>query len=64
MDAAQWAQTVSVATSEGVIQADPGSGAYTNTHSDAALASLRDDGLDVNGSGYSPRSVTLNPGGE
>ncbi|HSG79128.1 MAG TPA: ABC transporter substrate-binding protein [Acidimicrobiia bacterium] len=64
MDSAQWAQTVDVATSEGVIEADPGTGAFTNTHTEAALAELREAGLDVNGTGYSPRSVTLNPGGE
>ena len=64
MDSGLWAQTVDVATSEGVISADPGTGAFTNTHTEAALSALREAGLDVTGSGFSPRSVTLNPGGE
>jgi NitT/TauT family transport system substrate-binding protein len=63
MDAAAWAQTVDVATSEGVITADPGSGAYRTDLAEAAVAELKADGADTEGNGFVPTTVTLNEGG-
>lgn len=59
-----WDQTVDVATSEGVLSADPGSEAFTNEYVEAAHKLLADAGVDSNGSGFSRATVTLNPGGE
>jgi NitT/TauT family transport system substrate-binding protein len=64
MDPALWAQTVDVATSQGVITAAPADGTYRTDLAAAALATLADEGLDTTGAGYAPREVTLNPGGE
>lgn len=64
MDTALWAQTIEVATSQGVITADPGMGAYRSDLAEAAVASLKADGLDTEGTGYTPREVTVTPGGE
>jgi NitT/TauT family transport system substrate-binding protein len=63
MDTGLWAQTVDVATSEGVITADPGSGAYRSDLAEAAVASLKADGLDTEGAGFTATDVTLNEGG-
>ena len=64
MDAAAWAQTVDVATSQGVIRNAPADGSYRTDLAAAAVASLKADGLDTEGVGYTPTTVTLNPGGE
>ena len=64
MDTALWAQTISVATSQGVIQAPPPDGSYRTDLAQAALTSLRAEGLSTDGATYVPRQVTLNPGGE
>jgi NitT/TauT family transport system substrate-binding protein len=64
MDAALWQQTVDVATSQGVIAAAPPDGTYRTDIAQAALEGLEDDGLDTEGTGFTPISVTLNPGGE
>lgn len=64
MDAAAWAQTVDVATGQGVIQNAPADGAYRTDLAAAAVAALKADGLDTEGMGYTPTTVTLNPGGE
>lgn len=63
MDDGLWAQTVDVATSEGVIADDPGSGAFRTDLAEAAVKALRVDGLDTEGNGYAPTTVTLNEGG-
>jgi NitT/TauT family transport system substrate-binding protein len=64
MDGAAWAQTVTVATGQGVIQSIPPAGTYRNDLAEAALAGLQQDGLDTTGAGYAPREITLNPGGD
>ena len=64
MDADQWAQTVSVATSESILAAAPDSAAYTTEYVDAALASLNGRGMDTTGKNWQRISVTLNLGGE
>ena len=63
MDQGLWDQTVDVATSEGVIGADPGSGAFRTDLAEAAVQALNLDGLDTEGRGFQPTTVTLNEGG-
>ncbi len=63
VDQGLWDQTVDVATSEGVISADPGGAAFRTDLAEAANQALNLDGLDVEGRGYAPISVTLNEGG-
>ena len=64
MDQFSWTQTVTVATGQGVITAVPPDGSYRTDLAEAAVASLEADGLDTTGTGYTPREVTLSPGGE
>ena len=58
-----WDQTIDVAVSEGILQSAPTAGAFTNDIVNEALDNLRDDGVDVVGSGWQRRTVTLNEGG-
>ena len=58
-----WDQTIDVAVSEGILQSAPTAGAFTNDIVNEALSNLRDDGVDVVGSGWQRRTVTLNEGG-
>jgi NitT/TauT family transport system substrate-binding protein len=69
IDQAAWDQTVSVA--QGTKNADgatvltkaPDAQAYTNDYVTKALDTLRGEGVDVVGSGFSPETVTLTAGG-
>ena len=58
-----WDQTIDVAVSEGILQSAPTAGAFTNDIVNEALDNLRADGVDVVGSGWQRRNVTLNEGG-
>ncbi|MCY3851837.1 MAG: ABC transporter substrate-binding protein [Acidimicrobiaceae bacterium] len=64
MDPDLWAQTVDVATSEGILGAAPDDGAYRTDIAEEALANLRDQGVDVVGSGFERIVVELREGGE
>ncbi len=64
IDQALWDQTIDVATSEGVLAAAPDATAFTNQYANAAIALLKDKGVDVIGNGWSPIEVTLLAGGE
>ena len=64
MDPDLWAQTVDVATSEGILASAPDGGAYRTDIAEEALANLRDQGIDVIGSGFQPVVVELREGGE
>ena len=64
MDADLWAQTVDVATSEGILAAAPDDGAYRTDIAEAAVANLRDAGVDVVGNDWERIPVELLPGGE
>jgi NitT/TauT family transport system substrate-binding protein len=64
MDQALWDQTVEVATSQNVIAADPGDGAFNTKFAEAAAAALEAEGLDVNGDGWQRIDVELLEGGE
>jgi NitT/TauT family transport system substrate-binding protein len=66
MDPEQWAQTVEIASSqipelEGQEIPDT---SYTTEFSEAAVAALEEDGVDVTGDGWEPVEVELREGGE
>ncbi len=64
IDADLWAQTIDVATAEGILAAAPGDGAYTNEYAEAANGILDDKGISTTGSDWTRATVTLNEGGE
>ena len=64
MDPELWAQTVDVATSEGILAAAPDEGAYRTDIAEEALDNLRSQGVDVVGSGFERTVVELREGGE
>ena len=64
MDPDLWAQTVEVATSEGILAAEPDDGAYRTDIAEAAVANLRDAGVDVVGNDWERIPVVLLEGGE
>jgi NitT/TauT family transport system substrate-binding protein len=70
VDKTAWDQTVSVASStknadgDTVLTKAPEGLAYTNDYAQKALDALKADGdADVNGTGFKPITVKLNPGG-
>ena len=64
MDEGLWAQTVDVATSQGILASAPDSGAYTTQYAEAAVEMLKNRGVDTTGKNWRRVDVTLNPGGE
>ncbi len=69
IDRAAWDRTVQVAqtavNADGatVLTAAPDEQAYTNEYVERALEQLRAEGVDVEGTAFTPEEVTLNPGG-
>jgi NitT/TauT family transport system substrate-binding protein len=69
IDQAAWDRTVQVAlqakNADGatVLTKQPDAQAYTNDYVTKAIATLKGEGADVVGSGYTPKQVSLNPGG-
>lgn len=69
LDPTAWGQTVTIAQGtknlEGktVLTKAPDSTAYDMTYAQAAIADLKKAGLDVNGAGFAPLTVTLLEGG-
>jgi NitT/TauT family transport system substrate-binding protein len=69
VDKTKWDQTVSIAEStknadgQTVLTGAPKGEAYTNEFTTKALDKLKSMGLDVNGNGFKPITVTLNAGG-
>jgi NitT/TauT family transport system substrate-binding protein len=63
MDEALWAQTVEVATSQGVLKAAPDEGAYRSDLAEQAAADLEAAGVDVGGADYQPKEVEITEGG-
>ena len=63
---ALWEQTVAVATEQipELEGADIPSSSFRSDLAEAAVAALRDEGLDVTGDGYERRTVELQPAGE
>jgi len=64
MDEGLWAQTVNVATSQGILASAPDSGSYTTEYAEAAVEMLKNRGVDTTGKNWRRVDVTLNPGGE
>ena len=64
MDPDLWAQTVEVATGEGILASTPTDGAYRTDIATEAVANLREAGIDVVGDGWQRVTVELLPGGE
>ena len=64
MDPDLWAQTVEVATSEGILASAPTEGAYRTDIAEEAVANLRAAGIDVVGDGWQRVTVELLRGGE
>ena len=64
MDPDLWAQTVEVATGEGILASAPTDGAYRTDIAEEAVANLREAGIDVVGDGWQRVTVELLPGGE
>lgn len=64
MDPDLWAQTVDVATNEGILASEPDEGAYRTDIAEEAVANLREAGIDVVGDGWQRVTVELLPGGE
>lgn len=66
---AAWKQTVDIAlstknqTGATIITKAPPTTAYSNTYVEQALKELKADGVDVDGTGFKPITVTLNEGG-
>jgi len=69
VDEAAWDATVAMAkqtsneTGATIITADPPATAYTNEYVQQALDELAAEGADIEGAGFAPLDVTLNPGG-
>ncbi len=64
MDQGLWDQTVEVATSEGILSSAPTDGAFVTDIVTEAIANLKEDGIDVVGDGWSPKTIELKEGGE
>ncbi|HVQ90490.1 MAG TPA: ABC transporter substrate-binding protein [Mycobacteriales bacterium] len=69
VDQAAWTRTVDIAqktrNAEGktVLTKAPEADAYTNDYARKAVDALKGQGVDVTGAAFTPRTVTLNPGG-
>ena len=64
MDDGLWAQTIDVATSQGILSSAPDSGAFTTEYAEAAVEMLKSRGVDTTGKNWRRVDVTLNLGGE
>jgi NitT/TauT family transport system substrate-binding protein len=69
VDPAAWKQTVDISlttknqTGDTVLKKAPSADAYTNDYIQQALAKAKAAGVDVDGAGFKPQTVTLNAGG-
>ncbi|GAA1943569.1 ABC transporter substrate-binding protein [Microbacterium deminutum] len=69
IDKAAWDQTVGIAldtkndTGSTIITKDPPTTAYSNQYVEKALKELKDEGVDVDGAGFTPLTVELKEGG-
>ncbi|MHB8469256.1 MAG: ABC transporter substrate-binding protein [Gaiellaceae bacterium] len=64
MDTADYARTAQISKQFGVIKKAPTAGAYRTDLAKAAVALLKKQGLDVNGSSWKPANVKITPGGK
>ena len=63
MDKALYDQTIEVATAEGILTAEPDSGAFRTDIAEEAVANLEAAGIDVVGSDFAKRTVEVTEGG-
>jgi NitT/TauT family transport system substrate-binding protein len=69
VDQSAWDQTVKIAEQtknqqgDTVLKKPPEGLAFTNDYAQKADAALKEQGVDINGTGFKPITVTLNPGG-
>jgi len=64
MNTADYKRTASISQQFGVIKKAPTAGAYRTDLAKKAVALLKAQGLDVNGSAWKPAAVTLTAGGK
>lgn len=64
LDQAQWDQTVQVAMDMGILPEAPDEDAYTTEYTEAALAELEGEDIDLIGEGYEAPEVQLTEGGQ
>jgi len=64
MDQSLWDQTVDIATSEGILTAEPDSESFRTDIAEEAVENLEDEGLDVIGNGFERRTVELLENGD
>ncbi|MGP4109751.1 ABC transporter substrate-binding protein [Streptomyces sp. 4N509B] len=63
LDQAAWDQTIDIAVEGGALSEVPPDEAHRGDLTEAALALLREDGVDVTGGSYEPRDITVTAGG-
>lgn len=63
LDQAAWDQTIDNAIAGGALEQAPPDDAHRADLTDAALALLREDGVDVTGDSYEPLDITVTEGG-
>jgi len=65
MDSDLWNQTIQVSLDTGLLAKDPGTSVYTNEFAEKANDNMaKEAGRATTGSGWQPKQITLNPGGE
>ncbi len=64
MDDALYAQTVDIATSQGILASAPDDGAFRTDIAEEAVANLEAQGIDVTGTGFTKGVVEIAEGGE
>ena len=63
MDQALYDQTIEIATSEGILNAEPDSGAFRTDIAEEAVANLEAAGIDVFGNDFAKLTVEVTEGG-
>ena len=63
MDPELWAQTIDVATSEGILASEPDDGSFRTDIAEEAVANLEAAGIDVNGNDFQKGEVEVTEGG-
>ena len=64
LDQSLWNQTINNAVEGEILSGQPTDGAFRTDINEEALKNLRDDGVDVDGNGWTRLTIELNEGGE
>lgn len=64
MNPADFDTTAQIALDYDIIQTEAGSDTYVSTYAEQAVQALSDEGVDVNGTGWTAPEVEVTPGGE